>query len=74
MCSTFFPKNFLSIKEKDNILIIGPTTGVIEQKIKSMEINHKKVKKAKKGQYVAIKVDKLVRENDKLFLQTNKHR
>lgn len=56
------------VKAGENVLVIGPTTGVIEFKIKSMEINHQSTKKGKKGQRIAIKVDKLVRENDKVFL------
>jgi len=57
-----------SIKIGDNLLIIGNKTGVIEEKINSMEINHKKVKQAKKGQRVAIKFKNKVRENDKVYL------
>jgi putative protease len=57
-----------NIKINDNILIIGPTTGVIEFKIKSMEINNKPTKQGKKGQSVAIKLNQLARENDKVFL------
>lgn len=55
----------------DNIMIQGPTTGVITQKLKEMQINHKKIKKAKKGQSIAIKTTK-VRPNDKVFLIVNK--
>ncbi len=57
-----------SIKKGDNLLIIGNKTGVKEEKIKSMEINHKKVKRAKKGQRVAIKFKNKARENDKVYL------
>lgn len=57
-----------NLKKNDNILIIGPTTGVIEQKITSIQINHKKVKEVKKGQQAGIKLNSLARENDKIYL------
>lgn len=56
-----------TLKTNDNVLIIGPTTGVVEQKITSMEINNNKVNKVVKGDLVAIKLDKLVRKNDKVY-------
>jgi U32 family peptidase len=57
-----------SVKVGDSLLIIGNKTGVKEEKVKSMEINHKKVKNAKKGQRVAVKFKNEVRENDKVYL------
>tara|TARA_Y100000310_G_scaffold345817_1_gene470429 strand:+ start:10001 stop:11203 length:1203 start_codon:yes stop_codon:yes gene_type:complete len=56
------------LKLGDTILIIGNTTGVVEQKVNSIEINHKSVKEADKGNSVAVKVDKLVRKNDKVYV------
>ncbi len=53
----------------DNILIIGATTGVHEQKVSDIEINKKKiVKTAKKGQVIGIKTTKLCRKNDQVYL------
>src|SRR3989344_1946003 len=37
------------LKVKDTILVIGPTTGTVEENIDSMEIEHNKVKEVKKG-------------------------
>lgn len=59
------------LKVNDTIMIQGPTTGVMEQKVKSMEIEHKKVNSVKKGNSFGIKVDKEVRKNDKVFLVKN---
>ena len=56
------------IKINDNLLVIGPTTGVINQKVSSMELNHKKITKAEKGKNIAIKFSAVVRANDKIFL------
>ncbi len=50
------------------IMIQGPTTGVHEQKLVSMEDSHNKISNAKKGDLVAIKLEKPVRRNDKLFV------
>ncbi len=57
-----------SVKVGDDLLIIGNKTGVKKEKIESIEINHKKVKEAGKGQRIAIKVNSTVRENDKVYL------
>lgn len=55
------------IKLNDNLMFQGPTTGVYEQKIESMEINNKKINSIKKGS-VGVKTDKKLRKNDKVFL------
>jgi len=50
----------------DTLMIQGPTTGVQEQKIESMEVDHKSVKEAQK-QDVGIKINFTARPNDKVF-------
>jgi len=57
-----------NIKLNDNILIIGNTTGVVKQKVTSMEILNKKVNHAEKGQSVAILTSNIVRKRDKVYL------
>ncbi len=57
-----------NLKLKDKIMIQGPTTGVIEHKIKYMEVNEKQSNTAKGGDFLCIKLNKLVRKNDKVFL------
>lgn len=54
------------IKIGDTLMIQGPTTGVQEQKIESMEVNHKPVQEAQK-QDVGIKIKFTARPNDKVF-------
>ncbi len=56
------------LKTGDEIYIIGNKTGVFRQKVKSMELNHKKVDSAKKGQRVAIKTERTARPNDRIFV------
>jgi U32 family peptidase len=55
------------IKVNDNILVIGNKTGTYETKVKSLEVNGKKVKSIKKGE-VGIKFSKRVRANDEVYL------
>ena len=52
----------------DTIMFQGPTTGVFSQKADSIELHHKKVDKAVKGKPVAVKIRKLVRVNDKVYV------
>ncbi|MBR9680746.1 MAG: translation elongation factor-like protein [Candidatus Altiarchaeota archaeon] len=54
------------IKEGDKLTIKGSTTD-FEQVIGSMEIDRKKVTKAKSGQSVGTKVRERVREGDEVF-------
>ncbi len=56
------------LKVDDTIFVIGNTTGILEQKVKSMEINGKKVNIVKGGQLVGLEVNNKVREGDKVFL------
>ncbi|MBR9691929.1 U32 family peptidase [Candidatus Woesearchaeota archaeon] len=56
------------LKQGDVLMVQGPTTGVHEQKISSMEIKHKKIKEAKKGKMVAVRLSKTARKNDKVFV------
>ncbi|MBW2977303.1 U32 family peptidase, partial [Candidatus Woesearchaeota archaeon] len=57
-----------NLKIGDKIMIQGNKTGVIQEKINSMEIFHKIIKIAKKGSSVGIKLVNQVRENDKVYL------
>lgn len=63
--------NSEELSVKDNILITGKTTGVIEGKVVSIhDSKEKEIKTAKKGERVGIKLDKdvKIRINDKVFL------
>jgi putative protease len=51
----------------DEILIIGPTTGIIEMKVPEIRVNLKKVKLARKGERCSIPVPQKTRRSDKLF-------
>ncbi|MCK4746757.1 MAG: U32 family peptidase, partial [Bacteroidales bacterium] len=56
-----------SLKWGDSILIIGPTTGVIETTIKELRVNEINVDIASKGERCSFPVDQVVRRSDKVF-------
>jgi len=55
------------LKLNENIQIEGNKT-FIEQKVESMEMDNKKIKKAKKGEEIAIEVKDKVFNNDNVFI------
>lgn len=57
-----------SLKLNDNILITGPTTGVLSQQVASIQKHNKPIKQAKKGEKVALLTNKKVRKGDKVYL------
>jgi len=56
-----------SLSKGDEILITGPTTGVIEMHIGELRVDDKPVEKAVKGERCTFMVDQLVRRSDKLY-------
>jgi putative protease len=74
-CLNYFPKigvaEFLcesgTIKTGDSILIIGPTTGVIEQKIDEIRVDLGLVQEARAGDKFSMPVIKKSRRADKLY-------
>lgn len=54
------------LEEGDEIRIVGGETD-FNQKVESMEADHKKVAKAKKGDSIGIKVDQKAREGYKVY-------
>lgn len=75
----YFPKakvgEFLlethSLKKGDNILITGPTTGVIEASIDEIRVDEKNVDEVNKGEHFSIKIDEQIRASDKLYKIVN---
>jgi len=56
------------IKLKDQLLITGETTGLIEMTLDKLFVNEKSVKTAKKEDEVTFITPELVRRNDKVYL------
>jgi putative protease len=55
------------LKVGDEILITGPTTGVVEMEVKELRLDLKPVDKVKKGDRFSMPVDVKIRRSDKLF-------
>jgi len=51
----------------DEIIIIGPTTGVVETKVKEIRVDLKPVKKAVKGERCSIPMETMIRRSDKVY-------
>ena len=60
-----------SLKKGDNILITGPTTGVIEASIDEIRVDEKSVDEVKKGEHFSIRIDEQIRASDKLYKIVN---
>ena len=56
-----------SLEVGDEIMVQGPTTGSINQKVKSIQIHHENISKAKKGQNVGILLKNRVRPGDLVY-------
>ena len=55
------------LSEGDDILIMGETTGVVEQKAHGIVLDNKVVEEVKKGDVCSIKTVEVVRRGDKLY-------
>ncbi|MBE9467379.1 MAG: U32 family peptidase [Bacteroidetes bacterium] len=51
----------------DQILITGPTTGVIETTVKEIRVDLKSVSETKKGESFSMPIDTVVRRSDRLY-------
>ncbi len=55
----------------DQILVTGPTTGVIEAKVEEIRVDLKPVDQTQKGERFSIKLDQTIRRSDKLYKIVN---
>jgi putative protease len=55
------------LNKGDEILIIGPSTGVIEYKVDEIRVDLKETNSAKKGQFCSIKTEQYLRRSDKVY-------
>jgi putative protease len=60
------------LKPGDDIFLMGNKTGVVRDKVKSIQINHKPVASVRKGMLFGMKLNTKVRKNDRLFVITKK--
>lgn len=56
-----------SLQEGDEVIIQGPTTGSVVQKVGSLEIHGKRIQKAGKGDNVGLMVETRVRPRDLIY-------
>jgi len=56
-----------SLEVGDEIKIIGPTTGVIDEKVKEIRVDLKNVQKTHKGDICSIPVNTFLRRSDKVY-------
>jgi putative protease len=56
-----------SLEIGDQVVIIGPTTGVIETSIKELRVNEESCQSAGKGERCSFPVDQVVRRSDKVY-------
>ena len=57
-----------SLKINDEIIIIGPTTGIVKSTITEIRKDNKKVTIAKKGDTISIPIPEKIRRSDKLYI------
>ena len=55
------------IKIGDNLLIVGPSTGVVETTVNEIRVELKPVKEAIKGEYCSIAINEKLRRSDKIY-------
>ena len=60
-----------NIEKGDEILITGPTTGVMELKVDEMQVDYKVVVRVEKGEHFSIATPDVIRRSDKLYKIVN---
>jgi U32 family peptidase len=56
-----------NLKIRDEIIITGPTTGVVQITVQEIRFDLKPVNEGLKGQRISIPVEMKIRRSDKLF-------
>ena len=67
----FLVETKYGIKKGDEVLIIGPTTGVIELKVGEMHVGESVAEECQKGDLFSIAVPDKIRTSDKLYKWVN---
>jgi putative protease len=55
------------LQHGDEILIVGPTTGVVEDRVREIRVGLQPVERVEKGNYFSITVPHKIRKSDKLY-------
>jgi putative protease len=56
-----------TLQQGDEVLIVGPTTGVVEDRIREIRVDLQPVKRVEKGSYFSTAVPRKIRRSDKLY-------
>lgn len=56
-----------TLEKGDEVMITGPTTGIVKTKIEEMRVENQSVEKVKKGDNFSIQIDETIRPSDKLY-------
>lgn len=56
-----------SLEKGDEIMITGPTTGIVKTKVEEIRVADQNVDKVKKGDSFSIKIEEMIRPSDKLY-------
>jgi putative protease len=56
----------------DEIMVQGPTTGVLRQVVESIQVEREEREVARRGENVAVRIDGVVRRQDRVFLVVNR--
>ncbi|MCV9385180.1 peptidase U32 family protein [Reichenbachiella ulvae] len=56
-----------TLESGDEIMITGPTTGIVKTKVGEMRVADQAVNKVKKGDNFSIQIDEMIRPSDKLY-------
>ena len=62
-----FKMEALKLSIGDQILITGPTTGVVQTEVKEMMVDKKQVQETIKGDEFTMPIDVIIRPSDKLY-------
>ncbi len=60
------------LKKDDEVLITGPTTGIIQFKAGDIFLDDKKSSSARKNDFITLKIPEKARKNDKVYVLKNK--
>ena len=56
-----------NLDKGDTILIIGPTTGVVEYNVEEIRVELRETEKAVKGEFCSVKIGNFLRRSDKVY-------
>ncbi|BDD04055.1 peptidase U32 family protein [Aureibacter tunicatorum] len=62
-----FKMESYSLKVGDKVMIIGPTTGVVETTVEELHLDRKSVTEVKKGDNFTMPIDEIIRASDKVY-------